>query len=945
MAKIVPQGYANIQQSNETNDYLLLMQYLDSLAGQYKDIKQNQITRVNSGLQELLNHINEGFIDSDEDMQMMKNHYNSLKKEAYGTNDAVTENAFDRFGNIIEKEEDDFKMYKQGVDEFMTWYDIDRFSQLYTPDGQLDIEKLQQWDEGQIAGFNEITNKYMSMKSKLGYNPATQQFINPKYANYSVTDKNNNTVKGSDLQAKMMEMDNLITKIGYGLTNVISPEEVNLIANNVIDARQFQQIMQQGINEANQGISAAQGRRDKYTILLNNLEQDKFSEVGVVLNSMMSGEDPDGEFMQYIQGYGNENFGAQGWVEFLKTKPGDIEARAANLIAKKNEGVSLTSSEALLVSKYEQYEEFIKDIRRNVTFETSQIENSINKYNAFSPIPYDVNMSGSTIKNVPTQGSKTVTVSDVDRNTAESIFYSLPQNSRDNWLKVASDWDGESVLFGGGISSPIFPEQSNETVDFNGKSYKMQDVHNILFSDKENYPELIQNTPTTLESYNNLSMDKRLVVDKWWNDLEASDKANLFLSNQLNTSSSVEDIFNALDENSRGAIFGGARDDELASSDYDVIVSSFSNIQATNTDWANKTSQDWFNSLTKDAQESLLDRPLTTKLLLDGEEFSYDAAQWPSISGNILTDQIMSHLTGQDKALTGLSGEAALTRGFRTEGTEYDNVLGGYWIEKFNKKHKTDYKSYFDYLLHGIGKEKTGFTKEDAMERIKMRAEWVYGDELNDGILANALNEGAMLFELLQNYHSQKDPELKAKAANYLNEYLKKNDYAASELLHPIVNHRSYGSNLMNVESNRGQHLWQAMDYDIKQGNTYKYKKGDVTDLNAFINDKSLDISETTSNQKRGRFFKKFNQLFKGKKTIEQYRKMADKLEGSSRAKYIQLLAFYEDAVGDNALEPGEFKEYILSQYNSNPKDSELKQLVKDLGIEYTYGPKGRKIK
>ena len=41
MAEIVPQGIASIQRENETNEYLTLIQYLDSLSGTYKGITDN----------------------------------------------------------------------------------------------------------------------------------------------------------------------------------------------------------------------------------------------------------------------------------------------------------------------------------------------------------------------------------------------------------------------------------------------------------------------------------------------------------------------------------------------------------------------------------------------------------------------------------------------------------------------------------------------------------------------------------------------------------------------------------------------------------------------------------------------------------------------------------------------------------------------------------------
>ena len=470
MAKIVPQGYSDIQQSNQMNDYLTLIQYLDSLAGTYKDIQQNQVASVNSGLTDILEYIESGHIGSNADMTQIKNQYNSLKSEAYGTNNTTTEHAYERVGTILNNEETDFNRYKEGVDEFMQWYDIDRFAQMYNEDGTLDITKLQEWDEGQIAGFNEITNKYNTMKTKLGWDPANQQFINTKYGNYSVIDLAGNTVKGSDIQAKMLEMDNFITKMGHGLLNVISAEELSLIANNTISAEKFTGIASQGIDESLARINKSQGNRDKYNMLLNTLEENKLQSIESTLRYVASTQDPNGDMMTWINDYSNENFGAQGWIDFTQVTPGDLEERANNLIAKKNKNIVLSPGEATIVSKWEQYEEFIEDIEKNVLYESELIDKSIVRYNAFSPIAYDVNMSGANIQptTVPITEPTVVTASDIDSETALNIFYSLPENSRNEWTKIATGWDGNSVLFGGGILSPTFTEQSNETISFNG---------------------------------------------------------------------------------------------------------------------------------------------------------------------------------------------------------------------------------------------------------------------------------------------------------------------------------------------------------------------------------------------------------------------------------------------------------------------------------------------
>jgi len=79
MAKIVPQGYANINAYDEGDNYLQLLQYLDKFGNVYQEKKNEKIQEGVSSLQYLNQLLDEA--DSPDDISRINNLYKTTYED------------------------------------------------------------------------------------------------------------------------------------------------------------------------------------------------------------------------------------------------------------------------------------------------------------------------------------------------------------------------------------------------------------------------------------------------------------------------------------------------------------------------------------------------------------------------------------------------------------------------------------------------------------------------------------------------------------------------------------------------------------------------------------------------------------------------------------------------------------------------------------------------
>ena len=110
MAKIVPQGYADINQYTETDSYFKLLEYLDRFGQTYQNVKQQQSTDISNGFQNLVKLLPE--VSSQETLDSLKNQYTNLSTRATKTNDETLKLTSQAVGDIINTTQTGFEDFK-----------------------------------------------------------------------------------------------------------------------------------------------------------------------------------------------------------------------------------------------------------------------------------------------------------------------------------------------------------------------------------------------------------------------------------------------------------------------------------------------------------------------------------------------------------------------------------------------------------------------------------------------------------------------------------------------------------------------------------------------------------------------------------------------------------------------------------------------------------------
>ena len=120
MAKIVPQGYANINAYDEGDNYFKLLEYLDKYGANLESRKNQTLNYTNEAYNDLLPLLDR--ISSEESLMGVENSFSALNEKSQKINNPMLGVKRDALGAVINDKRKQFNSYKKGMQDIVNEY-------------------------------------------------------------------------------------------------------------------------------------------------------------------------------------------------------------------------------------------------------------------------------------------------------------------------------------------------------------------------------------------------------------------------------------------------------------------------------------------------------------------------------------------------------------------------------------------------------------------------------------------------------------------------------------------------------------------------------------------------------------------------------------------------------------------------------------------------------
>lgn len=276
MAKIVPQGYANINAYDEGDNYLKLLEYIDRYGDVRRDISRRRDEGLSTAFDNLLGVINTGAIDSEAEYDKVYGEYTALMDEVNKSDNLGLQAAYKSLGTVMESEQGSIQIFEKGFESI---------SQQMTNTTDLLHRDSEIWNHDYISSLdaddiNDLVTKFDTMAAQVGYDPTTGKI--EKRRGYT-----KNGVNISQIENHLQFGQNRLKNIEEGLRNKLSKEEWEFIRSNPSNDKFDEERLFQK-QETLKLYKEATTQSRNYDRFLNMFEVDKENSIQSIIKNGIS---------------------------------------------------------------------------------------------------------------------------------------------------------------------------------------------------------------------------------------------------------------------------------------------------------------------------------------------------------------------------------------------------------------------------------------------------------------------------------------------------------------------------------------------------------------------------------------------------------------------------------------------------------------------------------
>ena len=455
MAKIVPQGYANINAYDEGDNYFKLLEYIDRYGAAKRDIKDKRDVNLSNSFDTILNAVNTGAIDTMPEFDKFQGEYNSLMEDVNRSDNPAIKLGYETLGTVMESERSSVGIFEKGFESI---------ADVMSDSSNLMNKKSDIWNYESIngldaQGISALVADLDTMAAQVGYDPT-----NGKIAKYKGYTKNG---------VNIAQIENQLN-FGYNrLKNVeetlrgkgkLTQEEWKFIASNPTNKEL--DTVRNNVKETSLNLyNDATAQTRHYNKLLDMLDVDSNNSIyKIIEEGKASGIAGTGEMMDmgfgmtgdvglfnsflaetpnYIAGQGAIVKSKKKRLRELEMKANDNTITEAELDEYRNNPITPAEESILVFS--DMYDDLIEGVQEKHNEQTELRMQMRDKYNFWSEVPLDIDIAEKTFEKNKVKEDATLDTADgateaipADFKIKELIKEQESKKSKEETKKTAS---------------------------------------------------------------------------------------------------------------------------------------------------------------------------------------------------------------------------------------------------------------------------------------------------------------------------------------------------------------------------------------------------------------------------------------------------------------------------------------------------------------------------
>lgn len=408
MAKIVPQGYANINAYDEGDNYFKLLEYIDRYGAAKRDIKDKRDVNLSNSFDTILNAVNTGAIDTMPEFDKFQGEYNSLMEDVNRSDNPAIKLGYETLGTVMESERSSVEIFEKGFESI---------SNVMSDSSNLMNKKSDTWNYESIngldaQGINALVTDLDTMAAQVGYDRASGKIA--KYKGYT-----NNGVNIAQIEDQLNFGYNRLKNVEETLRGKgkLTQEEWDFIVSNpsneALDSeRTF--VKEKSFELYKDATAQTRG----YNKLLDMLDVDKTQSIQQIIDKgkesgiMGMGEVADMAFgmtgdvslfntflastPNYIAGEGAIVKSKKARLKELEMKANNNTITQAELDEYRNNPITPTEESILVFA--DMYDDLIEGVQEKHNEQTQLRMQMRDKYNFWSEVPLDIDIAEKTFE-------------------------------------------------------------------------------------------------------------------------------------------------------------------------------------------------------------------------------------------------------------------------------------------------------------------------------------------------------------------------------------------------------------------------------------------------------------------------------------------------------------------------------------------------------------------